>query len=651
MTPGSRRTRRTSSNSTRSQHRPAAVRLLVLAILVMSAGSLHQTSAAAQPSPDGQVDTEQPFTIDPSIVSLEIADQSTFVAADGALGLDLAVSPADQLWRAADQYELSVTLYGLIESESEVDEPLSRPLNRLPPIPLHSIGHSGSGVVHLDIPIRSGSQFDEVERVLLPQPGVYPISIELRTVDGPIASARTHVIRLPQVTSEEDPTPVALVLNVSTAEGLTVSDVQQLLIDHPTTPLTVVLQEGVTNLLNAEPELAAGFVAALAGRPVLAVPPIDLDPSALSEIDQAALFDEARKVGDLELRRLGMTVATDIAVLGAPLTDEGAELLAELGMRSVLDTEGGSAGVWQLGSGRARLQVIRIDRGLSRILGGGDGGPHRANRILAKLTLRGEVDDAPVVLGGASLGVDPGRSIDAFLRALNQPGAPRPILLSDADGGPPIRVSERPDQDLRPIADLLVQVQTMVATYEGFHNGGGNTPAFYRQQILASLTRQRNPDDRRRALTTLVAQMRNDMGVVQLHEGQPVTLAAREAPIPILMDSDAVGPRNVMLRFDSDKVVADHDKRIVTIEPGTSSINVELQARSLGVSPLEVSVWTPDGETQLAATRFEIRSTAIPGLGLLVSIGAVGLLGAWWVLDARKRRDASVRKEPMVQER
>ena len=46
------------------------------------------------------------------------------------------------------------------------------------------------------------------------------------------------------------------------------------------------------------------------------------------------------------------------------------------------------------------------------------------------------------------------------------------------------------------------------------------------------------------------------------------------------------------------------------------------------------------GNLELATARFEIRSTAIPGLGLLVSLSAVGLLGLWWVVDHRRRRSS-----------
>ncbi len=638
----------------------ALVAALLAGIWAIALVLLTSASAAAQTGENDEPPADR--ALDPAEVSIEIVGQTTFVAADGTLGLDLSVQPADQLWAAAEDYELSVTVFGLLESESEVDEPPDQPLNRRPSIPLTSIVLADNGTFHIDVPARSGEIFDDIDRVLLPLPGVYPISVELRGPSGPVASATTHLIRLPQVTSDEistdgsesgtesgtedsaaagigAPLPVAIILNVSTAEGLTVPDVQQLLTDHPTIPVTVVLQEGVVNLLRADPQLTDGFAAALDGRPVLAVPASDLDPSALAEIDQGELFDEAWTSTAENLRSLGLTVAGGTVVSGAPLTEAGTEALRGLGIRTVLDTESGTVGGATIGSNGGALDVIRIDRELSQVLGGGDNGPHRAARVLSKLTLRSTTDDLPVALGGAELGIDPRSSVDAFLRALNQPGAPRPVLLDEAGGGPTIRSAERPEQDLRPVADLLTDVQELIETYDGFYSGGGNSPEFYREQVLGALTRQRNPEDRRLALEGLTTRLSDGMQVVELHEGQPVTLAAREAPIPILLESAAVGPRNVLLRFESDKVVADHDRRIVTIEPGTSSLNVELEARSLGVSPLEVSVWTPDGDTRLATTRFEIRSTAIPGFGLLVSVGAVALLAAWWVVDARKRRN------------
>ena len=215
-------------------------------------------------------------------------------------------------------------------------------------------------------------------------------------------------------------------------------------------------------------------------------------------------------------------------------------------------------------------------------------GPQRANRVLARLTLRRDIDDRPVVVGGPALGVDPAPALTAFLQALSQPGAPQPVPLSAIRGGPTLRVAERPQQDLAGVADLVDGLRARLETYESFHLDGGSEPDSYRQRIVGALTRQRNPDDRLRALTLIAGQLDDDLGTIHIHQPQPVTLAARSASIPLVVDNSASGPRHVVLRFRGDRVTSPDDGRLVLVQPGTSSIDIDVEARSLGVSPLEV---------------------------------------------------------------
>ncbi len=591
--------------------------------------------------------------------TVRIVSQTTFVPADGAIELLVEVDGVDGLairpgavGAEADAGndvgpELSVTFFGRLETENQVDLPPSQPLNRLPGITLDRAPRTPEGQVRLMIPIRSGSSFDDQDRVLLPEPGVYPLTVELRDADGPLASARTHLVRQPIETADEPaqaPVEVGVVLHVTSAEGLSVEQAAALLTQHPTVPLTVVLDTGLVNRLRAEPETAATLAAALGGRPVLTAPTIDLDPSALAEIGHGDLYLTAAEADRRALADLGLQPAVGQALLSAPLTDAGLAVLRREGVDAVLDLGDRFLGTGVIdGQGRA-IEVIRTDADLNRILRGDDPpamvetGPHRANRVLARLSLRREVDDQPVVIGGPALGVDPAPALTAFLAALSQPGAPRPIPLSAVRGGPNLRTAERPQQDLSPVAGLVDGLRDRLVTYESFHLGGGTDPDDYRQRLVGALTRQRNPDDRLQALTLIANQLRADLGTIHIHQPQPVTLAARSASIPLVVDNTSAGPRHVLLEFRGDRVVSPDDGRLLLVQPGTSSIDIEVEARSLGVSPLEVVAWTPDGSVELTRARFEIRSTAVPGLGLLVSIGALGLLGLWWIVDHRRRR-------------
>lgn len=633
---------------TRGSRRRGATPLFGLPLIVLvtfvptSAFGLTEAGAAATRARGGP---------EPSV---RIVDQTTFVPADGIFDLLLDVTrpspdPDDAAVDGGDHPSLSITFHERLETESGVEQPPGQPLHRLDPIALDRAPRDEVGRVRLTIPIRSSAAFDDQERVLLPEPGVYPITIELRDGDGPLAAARTELVRQPIETDDsptEIPVEVAVVLNVTSAEGLSVGDAIDLLVAHPAVPLTVVLDQGVVTQLQGAPESAQALAGALAERPVLAVPTLDLDPSAMAEIGQEDLYLAAARSDRQAIIDLGLQPATGIALLDSPLTEDGIGVLAQLGVRSVLDVSDRLVGSGVIDSGLADpsrpVQVIRTDSDLNQVLRGGTGistepGPHRAIRALARLTLRRQIDDSPVVIGGPALGVDPKPVLDAFLRSLSRAGAPQPVGLVDVAGGPSLRVAERPRQDLAPVAVLVDEIRLTVAAYESSHVSGGTLPDDYRQRLAGALTLQRNPEDRLRALTLIANQLAGELGAIQIHQPQPVTLAARSAPIPLVIENTSPGLRRVVLRFRGDRVTTDADGQQLVVQPGTSSFDIEIEARSLGASPLEVSAWSGDESVLLAETRFEIRSTAVPGLGLLISLSALALLGLWWIVDHRRR--------------
>ncbi len=647
MTRGSRRNADTSSSSRTPTRTPTAASAIGVALpiarpIVLLVGLLGLLAVLVGAGPaSAQEPGDRP--------SLRIVDQTTFVPADGALDLivDVNVGPGPAPRVGEEGPVLSVAFFGRLSTEDEVDALATQPLNRLPGLPLDRIPRTPEGYLRLTIPIRSVPSFDDQDRVLLPEPGVYPVAIELRDADGPLASVHTHLIRQPIETADEPaqaPVEVGIILHVTTAEGLSPGEATSLLSEHPTVPMTVILDHGVINQLRADPAAAAALVVALAGRPVLTAPTIDLDPSALAEIGHGDLYLTAAKADRRALIDLRLQPADGQALLSSPLTAAGLDVLDQDGVDAVIDLGDRFLGSGTIDSPGRSVEVIRTDADLNRVLRGAESpdgietGPQRANRVLARLTLRRDIDDRPVVVGGPAIGVDPAPPLAAFLRALSQPGAPQPIPLSEVRGGPNLRTAERPLQDLSGVADLVDHIRQRLTTYESFHQTGGTDPDSYRQRIVGALTRQRNPDDRQRALTLIASQLDEDLGTIHIHQPQPVTLAARSASIPLVVDNTASGPRQFLLRFRGDRVVSPDDGRLVLVQPGTSSLDIEVEARSLGVSPLEVVAWSPDGSVRLAEARFEIRSTAVPGLGLLVSLSALGLLGLWWILDHRRRR-------------
>ena len=586
---------------------------------------------------------------------LALADQTTFVASDGTMTFDLAIDPGD----AVDPV-VSLVVYGTVESEQDLDGPLPQVLNRLAPQPVGQLAQPADGIYRLSVPVRAGQPFDDVERMKLPTAGVYPVLIELRTAEGPVATAQTHVVRLDETpTDGATDQEIAVVLPVST-DGLSIEDAVVLFNDHPDTPLTVLVDADTVDRLRTDQAARVDFALALRGRPVLILSEPDLDPSALAEIDQVDLFEQLTSAATESVVALGLSSATTLHLQNTRPTADGLAALSSVGVESILNIAGrqGDAGTFR--AQNRTIRMVAADSELSALLDG-NGGPHRANRLLTRLVLQNQDDPKPVVLAPAE--PDPA-AVDALLRAMGEgPTMAVPVtdvwqVAADRRSGW-LQTAERPSQDLRPVADVLWRVQQKLATYEEFDvtntpgsvgsafGGGIDETEAIRRGIVSALSTNSTPQDRLRILESLEATLNEGLGVINLHRGQPVTLAARSAPIPVVVESSADGPRKVMLRLQSDKVRSIDDAKIIEILPGTTSIDVELEARSLGVSPLEVSMWTPDGSTMLASTQFEIRSTAIPGLGLLVTGGAVLLLLGWWIVDARARRRETAAAVPV----
>ncbi len=580
---------------------------------------------------------------------LELADQTPYVAADGVFGVWL-----DWSGEVTEDLTVSATVFAALESEQAIDEPVGESINRYPaferPISIGSLQRNDAGAFHFEIPIRSFSAADE--RVWLQGAGVYPVIIEIRQPDGPIASVRTQLIHLPTETAEITSLPMALVLNVASADGLELAEAAGVLSRHPSLPFTVVLEDGVLSQLLSDPELALAFRTALGDRPVTGVPALGLDPSALAAINQPNLYAIALEQTAERFNSVGLRADSSMVALDTSVTQAGAELLTDLGIDTVIDLAGSQvSGTGTIATSTSeQLVVVAADDQRALELRIGDGSVARAHQLLAALAIRFESEPTPIVLGGPELRLVDINALEVILRALDQPGLIEPVRLDTAvELSPtvPFRYAASASQDLRSSEASLSGVLERLETYRLFHAGGGTSPVLLERTLLASLSRDRNSADREEDLARVVTELEESLDVISLPERQSITLAARRRAIPLSINNVSGGDRSVLLRFTSDRIEVDEDEHIVIVPDGASSIEINVEARSLGVSPLDVRVFTPDGKRELTRTRFQIRSTAVPGLGYLLSGAALVFLVAWWIVSITRSR--AMQQHPSAQ--
>lgn len=568
--------------------------------------------------------------------TLGLVAQSAFVPSEGTFQATLA-------WSGPLDPDLTIggLLYAPISDESEITEPPGAAFSAISYVSIASLPRTADGHLVFDLPIRSVEDGTS-DRIRLREAGVYPLQLDVRSVEGTtLATLRTNLIRLPTEAAEIDLLPISTVIEISSAEGLTAVPAAELLTDHQGLPLTVVLGDGVLTQLESDAALADTLRLALDGRPVIAAPSPDLDVSALASIDRGDLYLAAREATFRRVEGLGLVPSTDIAMIDQNLTVSGIDLLADLGVDVILDTGTNRRSTGILAGTDATLRVVQVDSTLTAAMRGPTRSVERVHRLLAALTLRSSTDRSPVFLGGTGLRNVPVQSIQLFLSALQQPGTLGTVdLVVAAAASPllPIRPDEQPDQNLLVVEDLIRESTADIETYRSFYVNGGLPPIVFEQSLTDALAIGRNPADRGRALAQLAANLDDRFTEIVLPGGQSVTLAAQRAEIPLTVENASDGDRTVLLAFESDKINVTQDLSTVVLPPGVSTIDIELEARSLGRSPLLVRVLTPDGTVELARTRYGVRSTAIPGLGLLLSAAALVFLMSWWIVSIAKHR-------------
>ncbi len=114
-------------------------------------------------------------------------------------------------------------------------------------------------------------------------------------------------------------------------------------------------------------------------------------------------------------------------------------------------------------------------------------------------------------------------------------------------------------------------------------------------------------------------------------EEQQFTFTEDTGMIPFTLENLLDEPIDVVVTLESFKLEFPQGaEQRVQLPPGATTLEVEVVSRASGSFPLELRVMSADGTAELASTRFTVRSTAISGLGLVLSVSAGLFLLMWW---------------------
>lgn len=493
----------------------------------------------------------------------------------------------------------------------------------------------------------------------LVEPGVYPLRLRLRDAEGQdIATLVTFLIR----TGDTAPTTTVHVATVARVDdGRTSTDVGAPdtgyaakvgrlvagVAANDTLPMTFAVDPGTATALAAhDAATTASLRRAIAhqGTELLAAPLVPVDPSVLVANGLGSDLEVLSMLGAHALDDAVGSPGTPTWLLDTPVDPATSAALAGAGVNGVVahSADVGATGPTPpvtLESTGATLDAVTDD--LVAVPDGTVADPSLlADQLVARAIAAAQISDQPVV--ATSIVLDPARTdpdvIDALLARLAQPSS---ILTTTTVDGllaldpAPRRTtpSVTPTVDLGRYTAARRDLDGLIAGYRSMADTA-TTPAAdtFTETIARSTAADLDLDQRIALVTTLQNRIRAVFAAVSTAPTERVTLGARNAEIPLSVTSRATTPLQVRIQMSaSERLDFPHNDFVATVNPNSTTVlRIPVRTRTTGDTPMTITVFTPAGDTILSQTRYTVRSTAVSGVGLVLTIGAAGFLALWW---------------------
>lgn len=623
--------------------------------------------ATAPPAP------ATPAEADRSASSIDLVDRPKWVAPEDEAVFIVATS--GDVSDVTVQVEVFSALDSVEELEESATEDVGVRLSRSAPQDAGSLlpGPEGTRAVVL----RVSTEPVDGSTVQIVEPGVHPVVISLLDAEGEVLDQiRTPLVRLGGDAEGWDAPDLAVLLDVAATPSLQpdgtraidpgelrrLSRVGALLEAHPGLGLSVAAVPDTVDALGtlADPT-AAELLARLAGRDLLSVPYLPVPVASLIDEGLGGLIAPMVDRGDALLAdRLAAQPARRAWTGPGSVGAEGGRLLAELGFDVVVvaaaaaTTEDDPSASVDAGprpvEGAGTLAGLVVDPGLSDDLAAAAGeGVDAGHVALADLLLRSTEEDdddgadAPTVL------VRPGDLAEDSVLArllvlLDDPAAPVRVggldlldVLVDR-GVEPLDTTAAAEPDLGGIAERVLAVAGQLESYQALVGPQSSRADDLRLQVATALATTTPTPRRDAAMDTVEEVLGGAFGGVRLGGERNLNLTSRRGTLPVTVENANPFPVDVVIRTTSDRLRFPEGEHLpVTVEAGDAvRVDVPVEALATGSVPVSVELRTPDDIVRLDGRQLNVRSTAISGVGLLLSVGALTVLVVWWVRSWRR---------------
>lgn len=530
---------------------------------------------------------------------------------------------------------------------------------------------------------------DGAERVglAMPDPGLYPVTVDLvhegrrlarritfvERLPGPDGrTTRTRPYRLAVLATVDDPGPEPSPLQLVQARAGVLELVQ--LAEALDAPLTALVPPGVLRAVGEDAELGRRLADALDGDEFVAVPDLTLDPSSAVGADvQDAFVRELRRGEDViaEIAPNAATQRTAWISTSAPSV-EGAAMLRDLGARLLVlplgtyhrlpnslhpsFTDPSTLYRADVGDdGWVNVAVVDpVSRWLDPRRADGRTPAEAAAITLAELSAtRLQLRDANriAVLSPPGFGIPDGdvlahvddmvRAHPAFeLRTLHT-AASTTDTLTFGPGSDPLVLPFAAGPDLRLRALALAETSARAETIATMLPDGDDRPVRWGRDLDRWISTGYRDDEIATRLDALDAELVAIPASIEPPEPFTFTLTGSESDVTLRITNDFDSTLRVLVHAEASKLTFPEGDVLVDLLPGTNTVDLPVRTLSNGTFDVVVEMWTPDGSTRLGEVVLTARVNALTGIGQVLTGGLVLVLVTWWISHLRGNRRRS----------
>jgi hypothetical protein len=217
---------------------------------------------------------------------------------------------------------------------------------------------------------------------------------------------------------------------------------------------------------------------------------------------------------------------------------------------------------------------------------------------------------------------------------LARDGSPSPYTLP-----PQAQLISSPPDDYSASASSLLNANEAFDSFRAMLPGVQATERSIEQLLRVALADELTAEQRLTFIDSIFDQVETVVSTVTVREPERITLAAKEAPLPVVIDNASDTPLSLMVRVSSDKLRFPNGQEFVVLaEPGITELSVPVASVGSGDARLQISVFSLDGELLLTTGAVAVRSTVLSGLGLIVTLIAGLVLLVWWARTFQRLR-------------